>query len=78
MQVIHELKVLPKFFIDIKNGEKSFELRKDDRDFKVGEFILLREWDGIYTGRFELVRIRYILRDCPEYGLMPGYCILGL
>nr|DAQ34669.1 MAG TPA: protein of unknown function (DUF3850) [Caudoviricetes sp.] len=27
---------------------------------------------GEYTGRTEVRRIRYVLRDLPEYGLMPG------
>ena len=36
------------------------------------------EWEnGEYTGRTEVRRIRYVLRDVPEYGLMPGYCIIG-
>lgn len=76
---IHELKISPKYFEDVKANKKHFELRKDDRDFKVGDLITLREYDnGQYTGR-EIINIpiRYILRDVPEYGLKDGYCILG-
>lgn len=75
----HVLKILPEYFNDVANLNKQFELRKDDRDYQIGDFLLLKEFaDGEYTGRvFGCVQIRYILRDCPEYGLKEGYCILG-
>lgn len=77
--VMHELKILPEYFEAVASGKKQFELRKDDRDYQVGDFIDFCEWNGKeYTGvRYGCVRIRYILRNCPEYGLMDGYCILG-
>lgn len=31
--MIHELKILPKYFDDIRYGKKRFELRRNDRDF---------------------------------------------
>lgn len=75
----HELKILPEYFNEIMSLNKQFELRKDDRDYKVGDFIILKEYvDGAYTGRESgCFKISYILRNCPEYGLMEGYCILG-
>lgn len=75
----HQLKILPEYFEQVMAGNKWFELRKDDRDYKVGDYIILREWDGSdYTGRnLQGISIRYILRNVPEYGLMDGYCILG-
>lgn len=77
---IHELKISPEYFEDVRWNNKRFELRKDDRDFEVGDMIRLFEYkDGKYTGRKTGVyEIRYILRNCPEYGLAEGYCILGL
>lgn len=77
--IIHELKILPKYFNEVRNLNKQFELRKDDRDYRVGDWILLREYEnGQYTGREAgCFRISYILRDCTQYGLMDGYCILG-
>ena len=75
----HILKCLPLYFNEVKEHRKRFELRKDDRDYKVGDKIILKEWDGEeYTGReIPKIKIQYILRDCPEYGLKEGYCILG-
>ena len=77
---IHDLKILPEYFEAFKKQKKRFELRKDDRDYKVGDWICLREWDKDlgYTGEYRTAQIRYILIDCPEYGLKEGYCILGL
>lgn len=76
---IHELKILPEYYNAVQCGVKNFELRKDDRDYQVGDWLILREWkDGEYTGKATGHAIRYILRDAQEYGLMKGYCIIGL
>lgn len=74
----HELKILPQYFHAVWDGYKTFELRKADRDYKVGDYLLLREYTGEdYTGSFIKVLITYILKDCPEYGLDKDYCILS-
>lgn len=75
---MHKLKILPQYYDSIISNIKHFELRKDDRDYQVGDFIILQEWEnGEYTGRETGFKIEYILRNCTEYGLMEGYCILG-
>lgn len=79
--VVHRLKVWPEYFDAIRNGDKTFELRYDDRSFEVGDFLLLVEFDDRrerYTGRKELRRISYKLHDCIMFGLQPGFCILGM
>lgn len=76
---VHQLKIIPQYFQAVWNGEKTFELRKDDRDYQVGDILALREWDGEkYTGSGIAVRITHILRNCPEYGLADGYCIMSI
>lgn len=77
--IIHELKIQPQYFNEVMNLNKHFELRKDDRDYQVGNSIILKEFDnGKYTGKESgCLEITYILRNCPEYGLMDGYCIIG-
>ncbi len=75
----HPLKILPQHFQAVWDERKTFELRKDDRDYKVGDMLLLNEWDGEkYTGSAIMVKITHILRNCPEYGLANGYCILSI
>lgn len=73
----HFLKILPEYFNEVQKGNKTFELRKDDRDYQVGDYIILQEFEnGAYTGReCGSYKITYILRNCPEYGLMNGFCI---
>ena len=44
-RMTHELKTWPEFFIETRGGRKKFELRKNDRDFRVGDQLLLKEWD---------------------------------
>ena len=73
-----EKKILPKYFRAVRKEEKNFELRKDEDNAQPGDVLILMEWEnGEYTGRTEVRRIRYVLRNMPEYGLMPGYCIIG-
>ena len=75
----HDLKILPQYFEAVKTGKKKFELRKNDRDYKVGDEIHLEEWEraGGYTGRDIVKEITYVLKDCERFGLKDGYCIIG-
>lgn len=40
----HELKLDIKYFDEVKDGNKNFEIRKNDRDFKVGDILELKAW----------------------------------
>lgn len=76
---IHHLKTVQPFFEDIWDGIKKFELRKNDRKFKVNDILILREWNAeknITVGHRIKCRITYILQDFE--GLQAGYCILGI
>lgn len=65
--MIHELKILPQYFNAVILGEKTFEIRKNDRPFHKGDLLALNEFDGqYYTGNSCLVYIDYILND-PDY-----------
>lgn len=74
----HELKIKPEYFYAVRDGVKTFELRKDDRNYQVEDTLVLKEWDNGYTGSAICKTVSYILRGCPEYGLTDGFCILGL
>lgn len=78
MHKVVEKKILPKYFDAVIHDKKKFEIRKDDDNLQIGDAVILKEWDGEkYTGRAVGRIIVYILRDVPEYGLMPGYVIFG-
>lgn len=74
---VHDIKIGKEFFEDVKNNVKTFELRKNDRDYKVGEILELHEYEaGEETGKTCRKLITYMLKEFT--GLQDGYCILGL
>lgn len=74
-----EKKVLPEYYKGLRTHKKMFEIRKDEDGIKPGDILVLREWDGEkYTGGRTRREVTAVLKDCPEYGLMPGYVILSL
>lgn len=69
--MVHELKTWPKYFEEVFSGRKNFELRINDRDFKVGDILHLVEFDNNqYTGRSLTKRVTYIYVDRME--LLPN------
>ena len=74
--MIHELKIKPAYFNVVHNGDKSFEVRKKDRNYKVGDYLALNEYNGGYTGRTALVKVKYIL-DNNNY-CKSGFVIMGI
>ncbi|TSP11475.1 DUF3850 domain-containing protein [Cupriavidus campinensis] len=81
MSDIHELKADPTPFDDVYSGRKTAEVRLDDRGYKVGDVLHLREHQrsglvgGQYTGRELRRRITHIQRG---YGLPDGVVVLSL
>ena len=83
---LHELKIKHEYLVDIVVGRKTFELRKNDRDYQVGDlirFIDIRQQKNtgdcdIYIDDDALYGITYVLKDVPQYGLGKDYCILGI
>ena len=73
----HEVKSWIEFFEPILSGRKMFELRKNDRDYKVYDMVYLHETvNGIKTGRkLQGKEIKYVLYG-GEYGLDKDYCIM--
>lgn len=75
----HELKCWPEYFQSTVDGDKLFEVRLNDRNFKLDQGILLREWNPrsqVYTGRLYLFRISYVYSN-PEL-LKENIVILGI
>lgn len=77
--MIHELKIVPEYFNDVLSGEKTFEIRKNDRPFCKGDLLALNEYNPenkAYTGASCLVYVDYIL-DNDDY-CKSGFVVMSI
>jgi hypothetical protein len=81
--MIHKLKLDTCYYAESAAGIKNFEIRKNDRNYQVGDILELREWvwsileqRGAYTGNVHWKIITYVL-DAPDY-LKDGYVCLAV
>ena len=75
----HELKIWSEPFDAVSCGRKNFEIRRNDRAFKVGDTLRLREFnpeDHTYSGR-EVKRVITYMIVGGEWGLPKELCVLG-
>ena len=74
----HELKIYPQYFEDVISGKKKFEIRKNDRKYRVGDILILKEWDNIkYSGREARAEVIYLIDDI-FVGIQPVYVVMGI
>lgn len=74
-QQVHQIKCLRSTFDLSRDNVKLFEVRRNDRDYAVGDIVEMFEWlptDG-YTGRFLRGSIVAILQG--RYGLPDEVCV---
>lgn len=74
----HDLKTWPAYWREVAAGRKTAEIRRDDRGFRVGDRLVLREFDqttGSYTGN---VLHRTVTHIATPTGLLDGYVCLSL
>lgn len=84
----HRLKTLPDYWNAVLEGDKTFEVRRDDRGFQKGDILELVRLKKNHTGWVEdrtgdnhpfvlERRIAYILTG-GQLGIEPGYVVIGL
>lgn len=76
----HELKIWPEYFEAVTAGQLRGCARRHDRDYEVGDIVILKEYNPVtyeYTGQFTCKRISYILRG-GVFGIDPEYSVLSL
>jgi hypothetical protein len=74
----HYLKTVQPYFDEIKQGNKRFEFRKNDRDFQVGDEVYLQEYDketDTFSGKEVRGTITYVLKDWE--GLDHDFCVFS-
>lgn len=76
----HELKTVFPFFGLVWDGKKKFELRKNDRDFKAGDILVLKEYDAAdnsYSGREVTAKVTLIM-TAYEGAITEGWAVLSI
>lgn len=74
----HVLKIWPDYFEGILCGNKTFEVRYNDRGYKYGDLLRLREYNNnrrVYTGREVTMRVKYVFN---HFGLQPDWVVMAV
>ena len=77
----HELKTWPELFKQVVTGQKTFEYRINDRNFKVCDTLCLREYcyhKNEYTGMKARVVVQKIWTSHDIPGIAHKYCIMSI
>lgn len=73
----HQLKIHPENFRQLVAGERTFELRLNDRGFEPGDTVELQEFNPVtqeYSGLTVERRVNRVFTDL--IGVQPGYVAL--
>ena len=76
----HDLKITQEYFEEVIAGRKRHEIRKNDRDFTLGDWLLLREYNinaSTYTGRWCKALVSYI-SEGGRFGIALDHCVMSL
>ena len=76
----HLLKILPEYFDEVVKGSKTFEVRKNDRGFNVGDILILAEYSisiQSFTGRVCEKKVSYILKG-GSHGVDKSFVVMSL
>lgn len=83
MPTEHFLKTLPEYWDAVERGEKTFEVRRDDRGFQRGDTVVLVRLDRYANGALleSHARLRFTIGwilTGGQFGIEPGYVVLSL
>ena len=77
----HKLKVWSDYMDDLLNGKKTFELRFNDRNFQVGDILILEEYDKEkkeYLGKSLKVEVTYLLDNKVFDAIKDGFVVMSI
>lgn len=79
MRKIHRLKTWPVHFEDVADGNKTLEVRINDRDFQVGDRLILQEYQPVNDEYSGLVAVRDITHILEKHaGLKDGFVAMSI
>lgn len=76
----HTLKTWPDYFQRILEGRKTAEWRKNDRDFRRGDYLVLYEYkprEEICTGRILVAEVTDIVQT-ESFEMPRDYCVMSI
>ena len=85
MSTTHHLKTWPAYWHAVVRGDKTFEVRKNDRAFQAGDTLLLEyfdpekkpgEWDDL--AHQTVARLVTFVLPGGQFGIEQGYVVMGL
>lgn len=71
--MIHQLKIYPQYLQALVNGKKTFEVRKNDRNYQIGDILEFK--DGEFSDNFFRFRVSYIHSGI---GMLPDYIVMSV
>ena len=78
--MVHVLKAWDVFMADIASGKKTFEVRRNDRNYEHGDILILQGFDmesKKYTGKSIEAEITYMLIG-GIFGIDTDYCVMSI
>lgn len=77
----HRLKTWREYYAAVISGEKTFEVRLDDRHYEVGDELHLFDFDqtsdGVSFHGSCLCDVTYVLKG-GQFGIEQGYVVMGI
>lgn len=73
---IHNLKIRAEYALPKLNGDKMFEIRKNDRNYEVGDIVLYNVIDDTELNR-QFVSKFYKITYITNYAQQDGYVVFG-
>lgn len=77
MITVHKLKTWRSYFYAVTSGAKNFEIRKNDRDFKEGDMLILQCFDP-KTETYDGQEVSRTVSYMTNFEQKPGFVVLGL
>lgn len=77
----HELKIHPALFDAVMRGEKTAEIRRNDRRFQLGDRLVIYPFDPVANERVgddECWRVVTHIVQGGQYGIESGYVLLSM